>query len=285
MNTTSKQIEIELAGVTKRLDELIETRDGINNNLQTLQQGFIDGKTSLDEVRSLQSELAALDSSIKVLEVKQEELHSAFQKASLSESVKTDIGNLKTIAEQAGVAFTEYDGLRVNLGETIAATVEKITSKNAEFYGKQKEFHAVRNQIEAKDSGANIADELSRLGLPEKSYFLATSELVNLTPCKFGEAVAVAEMIVGQEAERRQRASEQSAFDAERAATQAAQQAQRDEEKAILAREFEAERQRVIQNRIEEGLPALLPEFLDIAVRELQTRKMEALARGATVSG
>jgi uncharacterized phage infection (PIP) family protein YhgE len=280
----SIEIETELDSTTKRLDELTEMRDRLNNNLQTLQSGFVDGKASLDELQTEQSKLAALDSSIKVLEVKQSELHSAFQKASLSETVKTDIGNLKTIAEQADAAFTEYDGLRVKLGETIAAAVEKIISKSAEFYGKQREFRAVRNQIEAKEPGFNIAGELSRLGLPEKSYNSATTEFIHLSPCKFGECVALAERLVGQETQRRQQATEQAAFAAERAGTQAAQKAKRDEEKAILAREFEAERQRVIQFRIDNGLPALLPEFLDNAVREVQTRKADAETRGATIS-
>ncbi len=206
----SIEIENELNQTTNRLDELTKMRDGINNNLQTLQSAFVDGKTSLDEVQTEQGKLAALDSSIKVLEIKQEELHSTFQKASLSETVKTDIGNLKIIAEQSDAAFTEYDGLRVKLGETIAATVEKIISKSAAFYGKQREFRALQNQIEAIDSGINIAGELSRLGLPEKSYNSATTEFIHLSPCKFGDCVALAERLVGQEIQRRQQAAEQA---------------------------------------------------------------------------
>ncbi len=54
MNTTSKQIETELNQTTKRLDELTEMRAGITDNLKTLQQGFIGGKTSLDELQSEQ---------------------------------------------------------------------------------------------------------------------------------------------------------------------------------------------------------------------------------------
>ena len=285
MNKKSNQIENELNQTTKRLDELTEMRDRLNTNLQALQNGFIGGKTPLDALQTEQGKLATLDSSIKVLEVKQSELQTALDDAFANETRQTLLGNLKTIAERADASFIEYDDLRVKLGETIAAAIEKIISKGAEFYGKQREFRAVSNQIEAEEPGFNIAGELSRLGLPEKSYNSATTEFIHLSPCKFGECVALAERLVGQEIQRRQQAIESAASAAERAEIQAAQKAKRDEEKAILSREFEAERQRVIQFRIDNGLPALLPESLDNAVKEVQTRTADALLRGAKVSG
>jgi hypothetical protein len=279
----ANEIESELSNTQARIAELETQSIEQTASFEGVQQGFIDGKTPLDEVQAEQSKLAALDASLEVLELKQSELQTALKYAQDAETVRTLLGNLKTIAEQSDAAFTEYDDLRVKLGETIAAAVEKITGKSAEFYGKQKEFRAAGNQIEAKEPGFNIAGELSRLGLPGKSYNSATTEFIHLSPCKFGECVALAERLVGQEIQRRQQATEQAAFAAERAETQAAQKAKRDEEKAISAREFEAERQRVIQFRIDNGLPALLPESLDNAVREVQTRKADAVVRGATV--
>jgi septal ring factor EnvC (AmiA/AmiB activator) len=56
MNAKSNQLEIELNQTTKRLDELTEMRDRLNNNLQILQQDFIDGKTSLDAVQTEQGQ-------------------------------------------------------------------------------------------------------------------------------------------------------------------------------------------------------------------------------------
>jgi len=283
MNKKSNQIENELNQTTKRLDELNEMQKGITDNLQTLQQGFIDGKTSLDEVQAEQGKLTTLDASIKTLAAKQSELETAFKTAQNVEAVQTGISNLKTIAEQADAAFDEWNGLRVKLDGIISKFVDDIFSKSAEFYGKQKEFRALRSQLDAKNSGIVIDDDLTRLGLPEKSRKSAATEYVSLSPCKFGQAIVTAESVVGQERQWKQHAIEKEEFQAQRAETQAAQKAKRDEEKAILAREFEAERQRVIQFRIDNGLPALLPESLDNAVREVQTRKADALLRGATV--
>jgi uncharacterized phage infection (PIP) family protein YhgE len=285
MNKKSNQIENELNQTTKRLEELTEMRDRLNTKMQTLQTGFIDGKTQLDALQTEQSRLATLVSSVKTLEVKQIELQTALKSAQDAENVGTLLGNLKTIAERADAAFIEYDDQRVKLGENIAIAVEKLISKSTEFYGKQREFRAVSNQIEAKETGFNIAIELSRLGLPEKAYSSATAEFIHLSPCKFDECVALAERIVGQEMQRRQQAAAQAASAAERAEIQASQKAKRDEEKANLAREFEAERHRVIQFRFDNDLPALLPESLENAVRDVQTRKADAVARGATISG
>ncbi len=115
----SKQIEIELNNATKRLDELTEMRTGITTNLQTLQSGFIGGNTSLDELQSEQGKLTILNESIKALEAKQDELHAAFQKASLFESRSATIKQMKVIASEAETAFNEYVELRAAFGETI----------------------------------------------------------------------------------------------------------------------------------------------------------------------
>jgi hypothetical protein len=48
----SESIKKELTATTERLNELNEMRMRPNNNLQTLQDGFIAGKTSLDELQA-----------------------------------------------------------------------------------------------------------------------------------------------------------------------------------------------------------------------------------------
>ncbi len=53
----STEIENELNQTTKRLDELTEMRMRSGNNLQTLQQGFVSGKTSLDNLQAEQGKL------------------------------------------------------------------------------------------------------------------------------------------------------------------------------------------------------------------------------------
>jgi len=272
----STEIKNELDNTTKRLDELTEMRDGVTTNLQTLQQGFIDGKTLLDEVQAERGKLATLDASINTLEAKQSDLHTDFQRARNVEAVQTGIGKLKTIAEQAGAAFGEWDGLRVKLNETISNFVDDIFSKSAEFYGKQKEFRTLYNQLEERKSGIDIDSELKRLGVSEKSRNSATTEQVNLSPCKFGQSIFVAETLAGQEKYRQQHAIEKEEFEARRAETQAAQKAERQKAEANQARQLEAARRRIIRYRIDNELPPLSPQNLDIEAAEIQSRSAKA---------
>jgi uncharacterized phage infection (PIP) family protein YhgE len=284
MNAKSNQIETELNQVTNRLDELTEMRERANNNLQNLQQGFIDGKTPLDAVQVEQGKLTTLDASIKTLEAKQDDLHAEFQKACNVEAVQTGIGRLKAIAEQADAAFDEWNGLRVKLDEITGKFVDDIFSKSAEFYGKQKEFRALRNQLESRDSGIDIGSELKRLELSEKARESAATENVNLSPCKFGQSIVIAERIVGQERQWKQHAIEKEEFKARRAETQAAQQAKRQKERANQARQLEADRAQIVQFRIDNKLPAYSANELETAVGNLQMRKADARLRGATVN-
>jgi hypothetical protein len=48
--STETQTELDLTN--KRLGELTEMRDRLNTNLQTLQKGFVSGKTSLDNLQA-----------------------------------------------------------------------------------------------------------------------------------------------------------------------------------------------------------------------------------------
>lgn len=283
MKRTSKQIETELDRVTNRLDELTEMRDRLNSDLEILQQGFIDGKTSLDEVQAEQGKLTTLNSSIQTLEAKQSELQTVFNTAQNVETAETGIGSLKTIAEQADAAFDEWDRLRVKLDGIISKFVDDIFSKSAEFRGKQREFRAIYNQLEARNSGIDINSELKRLELSEKARESAATEYINLSPCKFGQSIVIAERIVGDEKNRRQQLIEKEESEARRAETQAAQQAERQKEKANQARQLEADRAQIVQYRIDNKLPAYTANELETAVSNRQMRKADALLRGATV--
>jgi uncharacterized coiled-coil DUF342 family protein len=279
----SIEIKTELDNTTKRLDELTEMRDRANDNLQTLQQGFIDGKTPLDDVQAEQGKLTTLNSSIQTVEAKQSELQTVCNTAQNVETVQTGIDSLKTIAEQADAAFDEWNNLRVKLDEITGKFVDDIFSKSAEFYGKQKEFRALYSQLESRNSGIDIDSELKRLELSEKARESAATEYVSLSPCKFGQSIVIAENIVGNEKNERQRLAEKEELEARRAETQAAQQAERQKEAANQALQLEADRAQIVQYRIDNKLPAYSANELDIAVSNLQIRKADARLRGATV--
>jgi uncharacterized coiled-coil DUF342 family protein len=176
-------IKIKLDGTNVRLSELTRMRDETADKLETLQNGFIDGKTTLEAVQSEQGKLDTLKASINALEGKKIETEKEMEAATDAENLKSSLAELKTLAEEADAAFNLYDGLRVKLGETIETEIEKILNKSAEFHGKRREFDALSKQVKAKypdDNGLNYA----------------LSDHISLTPCKFGESIVIAERLV-----------------------------------------------------------------------------------------
>ncbi len=219
MKTTSKEIEKELNQTTNRLDELTEMRDGITANLQTLQQGFVDGETLLDELQAEQGKLTILNESIKGLEAKQTELRSAFQKASLSESRHAKLKQIKVIASEGENILREYTKLRAAFGETIKAEGEKMYDALAAFRDKQREFQRAFSELapgvdalrsvpaEVRESFNQTKKELEQIGFLEKDFYEITKEHLRLPQIVFEESVRYTELFIdGQRARERQKA-------------------------------------------------------------------------------
>jgi chromosome segregation ATPase len=223
MNTTPKEIETELDQITKRLDELTELRDGTKNNLQTLQKGFIDGKTSLGELQTEQGKLTILNESIKALESKQDELDTAFQKASLSETHAATLHQIKLIAGQAETAFNEYAELRAELDKIIERVGGKMVDAFSLFRAKQKEFEIAFRELapnvinfspvptDAIESYRQAAAELKEIGLDGKSIALVTSNYQNLPRIEFGECVHTVKQLIGNKRDKQQQQARKAA--------------------------------------------------------------------------
>ncbi len=210
----STELENELKQTTKRLDELTEMRMRLNTNLQGLQQGFIDGKTSLDELQAEQGKLTTLDSSIKALEAKQGELHDAFQKASLSEERQILLEKAKVAAVEAESFHNDYLKTRNDFHHSISDYTEKLIGKIAAYRDKQKEFERIAEQTEL------TFVELEQLGLSSESHKIATAHAVNYQPLEYGEVVAFAETLLAAKLDRAAQAKDKAEFDEKRFANQ-----------------------------------------------------------------
>lgn len=210
--TNSMQIENELNQTTQRLDELTELRNGITANLQVLQAGFINGKTSLDELQAEQNKLTTLDSLIKALEVKQDELHTAFQKASLSESRQTLLEKAKVIATEAETFHREFIEIRNEFHNSIRDYAEKTIEKMATWRNKQRDFGRI-----ASETGLSFK-ELEGLGLQAESYKAATAEYINPAPLEYGDALNLAINFLATKLDRAVQAKRKAEFDKKRLA-------------------------------------------------------------------
>jgi uncharacterized coiled-coil DUF342 family protein len=186
----------------------------LNNNLQTLQQGFIDGKTSLDELQAEQGKLTTLESSIKALEAKQDELHTAFQKASLSESRQVLLEKAKLTATEAETFHHEFTEIRNKFHDSIRDYAEKTVEKMSAWRGKQRDFGRIANETQL------TFQELERLGLTAESYKVATAEYINPTPLEYADALGTAVNILIRKIDNAAAAERTAKFNEERAANQ-----------------------------------------------------------------
>ncbi len=200
------EIENELNQTTKRLDELTKMRDGITTNLQGLQQGFIGGRASLDNLQAEQGKLSTLNSSILALEAKQDELHTAFQKASLSESRQTAIQQLKKLVVEAELVFTSYLALRTATDAVFAEAAQKLVDKNSDWRRKQSQFAAI-----AGETGLTTSEIKSLLN-DEKAFNLATITTYSVPPLAFGVAITTCESILSSKLNKEVQAAEKAAF-------------------------------------------------------------------------
>ncbi len=211
MKTTSKQIETELNNATKRLDELTEMRDGITNNLQTLQAGFIDGETLLDELQSEQGKLTTLESSIKALEAKQDELHTAFQKVSASETRQALLEEAKVTATEAEKFHHEFISIRNEFGDKIRDYAEKTVDKIKAWRNKQMDFKRIEKEIELT---------FQELGVQSQTYRAATAQYINPPPVEYDEAVTAAINFLIAKLDRAAQDKSRARFNEERLAKQ-----------------------------------------------------------------
>ena len=221
MKTKSNQIETELNNATKRLDELTEMRDRLGNNLETLQSGFIGGKTSLDELQTEQGKLTILNESIKALDVKQDELHTAFQKASLSESRSAILEQMKKTVTEGQASFDEYLAIRAELSGIIGEYAERLIGKSTIFHNSRADYQSLSRQIEPeladnvtysrhstrrRELGKSIAEEVKAFDVSDEALRLITDETIIPPGVKFDQPIAIAVGLAAQEKQRETKA-------------------------------------------------------------------------------
>jgi hypothetical protein len=176
----STEIENELNQTIKRLDELTAMRDGSTTNLQTLQQGFVSGKTSLDELQAEQGKLTTLNSSMLALQAKQTELETELKSAESAELRQTAIQQMEKLANESAVAFNDYLALRAETDAIFAEAAQKLVNKSSKWREKQARFSAIARendltQAEIKSVPNVDSATITTYSAPELDYGVAVS--------------------------------------------------------------------------------------------------------------
>jgi hypothetical protein len=284
----STEIKNELDATAKKLSELITMRGGINISLKTLQNGFVGGKTSLDEVQAEQARLDTLNSSIQSLETKRTELQTTFDNLSAVEARQALLEKLVILGNETEPLINDYVETKSEFNEIVSRYVEKLIKKITAYRATQKEFHNTFRQLapeienlqwitlELKPLYSQIIDELEKLGLLEKAQKLAIHSTFPEPALEYGQSINVAEGILLYKLNKKEQEVETARFNAESEKINAAQKAKRQEEEAVFSRALDATRQRIIQYRIDNELPPLSPQNLDIEAADIQSRSAKA---------
>jgi uncharacterized coiled-coil DUF342 family protein len=164
LTKTATQIETELKQTNARLTELQEMRDDIGGKLDALQTGFIDGKSSLDELQTEQARLTTLKSSITALDAKQGELQSELTAAAALESENASLEKATAIAIEAAAGISRYAELRSELDEIIRERSEQLFDQLKSIRGFQNEYKETLKPVDGLKIRLRVASgEESRL--------------------------------------------------------------------------------------------------------------------------
>ncbi len=206
----SEQIKTEIDQITKRLDELTETQKGISGNLKVMQDGFIAGDISLDEMQVEQSKLTVLNDSIKALDAKRSELETDL-KAAQSIALRADI--VKQLAEAALAAassFSEHARITDELNGILEQKSGELLDHVASLIENKREFHKLYLQLVPADRaslsipGADIhlapevLGQLHQTGISHAMLRVATTGVLEESDADFSGAITLAKQIAAQ---------------------------------------------------------------------------------------
>jgi DNA repair exonuclease SbcCD ATPase subunit len=228
MNKTAKQIETELDQTINRLGELNELHRAVADELKTLQDGFVSGKTPLDKVQTAQGKLTILNDSVTALETRRDELQIEFDKSAKAGTRRARLESLKAIATETQAFFKEYIAARAEMDAVIGPRARKIFNKLAFYRQAQKVFLENFRQLEpgimdferiplpAQNSVRNIKRELANIGLTDELFNLATAISFRVPELEFGSAVSTAEIVLIDQATRKNSEKVRAGSDAKR---------------------------------------------------------------------
>jgi predicted nuclease with TOPRIM domain len=202
----SESIKTELNQTIKRLNELTEMQKDVSGNLQTLQQGFVSGKTSLDELQAEQGKLTALNGSIAALQAKQTELETELKSAESAELRQTSIQQMEKLANESELAFNDYLALRVETDAIFAESAQKLVNKSSEWRKKQSRFSAIARENDLTQAEIKSVPNVDS----------ATITTYSVPELAFGVAVSAAESILISKLVKEAKSREQAAFNERR---------------------------------------------------------------------
>lgn len=184
MTRTIAQIKDELARIAGKIAELIGLRSTVDDDLKSLQDGFVSDKVTADQLQAKQAELASTNSTIELLETRKSELMKELKGAEVQKATSEKIDVLKNAAEAGKVVFDEYMATVAEFDSVIADYAKRLFEKKQAFTIQKRLFtntlreipDAIQLESISPDAIATVRDQQTRVPKSRFSEYIALIE-------------------------------------------------------------------------------------------------------------
>jgi uncharacterized phage infection (PIP) family protein YhgE len=196
----SEEIKNEINQTTQRLNELTETQKRIADNLKVMQNGFIAGTITLDEMQIEQSKLTVLNDSIDALDARRAEMQAELDAVDALARRSDIVNQMAAAAAAAAKEFTEYARITDELNGILEKSSGELLDRVSGVIENKQKFRQLFLQIAPNGErspepgarlylSAEILQELKQTGIDEESLRVATADALEDSDAEFSGVI------------------------------------------------------------------------------------------------
>jgi hypothetical protein len=202
----SEQLKTKISQATERLDELTEMRSGITDNIKIMQNGFIAGSVSLDEMQIEQSKLTVLNDSMDALDARRAELQDELSTVDALARRSDIVNQMAAAAAAAAKEFTEHARITDELNGILEKSSGDLLDRVSGLIENKQNFRRLLLQLAPTGSrlpepgarlylNAEILQELKQTGVDEESLRVATMDALEDSDAEFSGVILLAKQM------------------------------------------------------------------------------------------
>jgi uncharacterized phage infection (PIP) family protein YhgE len=196
----SEEIKNEINQTTQRLNELTETQKRIADNLKVMQNGFIAGTITLDEMQIEQSKLTVLNDSIDALDARRAEMQAELSTVDAFARRSDIVNQMAAAAAAAAKEFTEHARITDELNGILEKSSGELLDRVSGVIENKQNFRRLFLQIAPNGErlpepgeriylSAEILQELKQTGIDEESLRVATADALEDSDAEFSGVI------------------------------------------------------------------------------------------------
>jgi uncharacterized phage infection (PIP) family protein YhgE len=202
----SKEIKTEINRTTQRLNELTETQKRIADNLKVMQNGFIAGTITLDEMQIERSKLTVLNDSMDALDARRAEMQDELTALDALARRSDIINQMAAAAAAAADSFSEHARITDELNGILEKSSGELLDRVSGVIENKQKFRHLLLQLAPTGSrlpepgarlylSAEILQELKQTGVDEESLRVATMDALEDSDAEFSGAILLAKQM------------------------------------------------------------------------------------------